>query len=191
MKRKGSTSAVKDNIKMILEENLRLSNNLNFDDVFSLLEYIKAADRVFVKGVGRSGLALSGFAMRLIHLGFKASIVGEITAPAIFGGDLLIVASGSGTTQSVVKAAQKAKSEGAKVVCFTTDSNTEITKVSDQAILLPASSKYDYGEEVSKQYAGTLFEQALSLVCDATFHTLWKESQQEPQIMFKRHANLE
>ncbi len=191
MKRKDSASAVKDNIKMILEENLRLSNNLNFDDVFSLLEYIKAADRVFVKGVGRSGLALSGFAMRLIHLGFKASIVGEITAPAISGGDLLIVASGSGTTQSVVKAAQKAKSEEAKVVCFTTDNNTEITTVSDQAILLPASSKYDYGEEVSKQYAGTLFEQALSLVCDATFHTLWKESRQEPQIMFKRHANLE
>jgi len=129
--------------------------------------------------------------MRLVHLGFKVSIVGEITAPAISNEDLLIVASGSGATQSVIKATQKAKSEGAKVVCFTTDQDAEITKVSDQTIVLPASSKYDHGEEVSKQYAGTLFEQALSLVCDTVFHTLWKDSQQESQIMFKRHANLE
>lgn len=191
MKTEDSVSALRDNFKMILDENFRLSNNLNFDDIYSLLEYIKGADRIFVKGIGRSGLALSGFAMRLIHLGFKASIVGEITAPAISNGDLLIVASGSGTTQSVVKAVQKAKVEGAKVVCYTTDSNAEITEVSDQTILLPASSKYDYGEEVSKQYAGTLFEQALSLVCDTVFHTLWQDSKQDPQVMFKRHANLE
>ncbi|ADY52714.1 6-phospho 3-hexuloisomerase [Pseudopedobacter saltans DSM 12145] len=186
-----NTKALKDNLEMILEENLRLANNLNYEDITLLSEYLKTSNRIFVKGVGRSGLALSGFAMRLIHLGFHASIVGEISAPAISEGDLLLVASGSGTTHSVIKAAQKAKAEGANVVCYTTDENSELAKISDQTILLPASSKYDYGEKVSKQYAGTLFEQALSLLCDAIFHTLWQQSGQKPQIMFKRHSNLE
>lgn len=186
-----SIVVLKDNLKMILEEHVRLINNLEYEELSLLLDYIRQANNVFVKGVGRSGLALSGFAMRLIHLGFRASIVGEITAPATSDGDLLVVASGSGSTHSVIKAAQKAKEQGAKVVCYTTDAGSELSKISDLTLVLPAASKYDYEQEVSKQYAGTLFEQALLLVCDAVFHTLWQTSKQDAQMMLKRHANLE
>ena len=59
---------------------------------------ILAANRVFVTGAGRTGLALKMTAMRLMHLGLVVHVAGEATSPAIGRGDLLLVASGSGTT---------------------------------------------------------------------------------------------
>jgi 6-phospho-3-hexuloisomerase len=48
-------------------------------------------------------------AMRFMHLGYTV-FIGETNTPAILEGDLL-VASGSGTTSSVVSSAEKAKSQ--------------------------------------------------------------------------------
>jgi hypothetical protein len=58
---------------------------------------ILAANRVFVVGAGRTGLALKMAAMRLMHLGLVVHVAGEVTSPAIGRCDLLLVASGSGT----------------------------------------------------------------------------------------------
>jgi 6-phospho-3-hexuloisomerase len=58
---------------------------------------------------GRSGLALKMAAMRFMQ--YTVFIVGETNTPAILEGDLLLVASGSGTTSSVVSSAEKAKSQ--------------------------------------------------------------------------------
>src|ERR1700734_1021041 len=57
---------------------------------------ILAANRLFVMGAGRTGLALKMAAMRLMHLGLEVHVAGEVTCPAIGRGDLLLVASGSG-----------------------------------------------------------------------------------------------
>ena len=56
------------------------------------------ARTVFVAGSGRSGLAMRSFAMRLIHLGLSAHVVGETTTPRITDRDLLLIGSGSGST---------------------------------------------------------------------------------------------
>jgi len=81
---------------------------------------ILAAPRVFVTGAGRSGLALKMAAMRLMHLGLTVHVAGEITTPAIASGDLLIAASGSGTTAGIVHAAEVATKAGANVLAITT-----------------------------------------------------------------------
>lgn len=182
---------LKSALQLILDENIKLINKLDIHQISSLSELIQNADKILVKGVGRSGLAMSAFAMRLIHLGYKAHIVGEITAPPITSKDLLIVASGSGNTLSVIKAAEKAKEIGAAVACFTTEDQSPLAKLSDAILMLPATNKFDYSNAVSEQYAGTLFEQSLLLLCDAVFHTLWKIHQLDAAEMFKRHSNLE
>ena len=85
------------------------------------VELTADARRVFVHGAGRSGLALRMTAMRLMHLGLQVHVVGETTTPAIGEGDLLLTASGSGTTSGVVSAAETARSVGARVIGITTD----------------------------------------------------------------------
>ena len=47
------------------------------------------AKRVYVAGAGRSGLIARAFAMRLMHLGMEAYVVGETITPAMHTGDIL------------------------------------------------------------------------------------------------------
>ncbi|USS91331.1 SIS domain-containing protein [Fructilactobacillus carniphilus] len=83
------------------------------------LERLQQALRIFVYGGGRSGLALRGLAMRLMQLGKTAYVVGETTTPAIQAGDLLLVASASGTTTGTVNIAKAARQADADVWLLT------------------------------------------------------------------------
>jgi 6-phospho-3-hexuloisomerase len=152
---------------------------------------IADAPRVFVLGAGRSGLALRMTAMRLMHLGQDVHVVGEVTSPAIAAGDLLLTASGSGTTGGIVRAAQTAASVGARVAAMTTDPESSLAKLADVAIIIPAAGKLDRSGTASAQYAGGLFEQAVVLIGDALFHALWQRSGQSADELWPRHANIE
>jgi 6-phospho-3-hexuloisomerase len=154
-------------------------------------ELIADAPRVFVLGAGRSGLALRMTAMRLMHLGHDVHVVGEVTSPAIAAGDLLLTASGSGTTGGIVRAAQTAASVGARVAAMTTDPESSLAKLADVAIIIPAAGKLDRSGTASAQYAGGLFEQAVVLIGDALFHALWRRSGQSADELWPRHANIE
>jgi len=149
------------------------------------------ATAVFVHGAGRSGIALRSLAMRLMHLGLTVHVVGETTAPAITRGDVLLAVSGSGTTAGVVRAAETAASVGARVVAVTNASDSPLSRVASLTLLLGAASKTDRSRSASEQYAGSLFEQAVLLVGDAIFHTLWRRSGQTAEAIWPRHANLE
>ncbi|MDF2046845.1 6-phospho-3-hexuloisomerase [Microbacterium sp. Kw_RZR3] len=156
-----------------------------------LADLVAGADRVFVMGAGRSGLALRMTAMRLMHLGLPVFVVGEVTTPAIGEGDLLLVASGSGTTSGIVRAAEIAVAAGARVAVITTASESPLSALSTVAVVIPAAAKRDRSESASAQYAGSLFEQIVVLVGDALFHALWKRSGASADDLWPRHANLE
>jgi 6-phospho-3-hexuloisomerase len=53
---------------------------------------------------------MRAFAMRLMHIGFQVHVAGDVTTPAIRGGNLLIIGSGSGETSGLVSMAAKARS---------------------------------------------------------------------------------
>jgi 6-phospho-3-hexuloisomerase len=152
---------------------------------------IDGAERVFVVGAGRSGLALRMTAMRFIHLGLDARIVGDATSTAIGPRDVLVAASGSGTTTSILRAAETAVEVGADLVVITTDDQSPLAKLATTVIELPAAKKQDHHGTVSAQYAGGLFETAVMLVGDALFHALWKASGQSAEQLWERHSNLE
>ncbi|WP_165069172.1 6-phospho-3-hexuloisomerase [Marisediminicola senii] len=152
---------------------------------------LAGAGRVFVFGAGRSGLALQMTAMRLMHFGLTAHVVGDATTPAIGEGDVLLVASGSGTTSSIVTAAEKAVEAGGSVVAITTDAASTLASIAAVTITVPAAAKLDRSGEASVQYAGGLFEQSVVVVGDALFHALWKASDQSADDMWPRHSNLE
>jgi 6-phospho-3-hexuloisomerase len=152
---------------------------------------IAEAPRIFVLGAGRSGLALRMTAMRLMHLGLDVHVVGEVTAPAIVEGDLLLTASGSGTTGGIVRAAQTSVSLGARVAAITVDPESPLAKLADVTIVVPAAGKLDRSGSASAQYAGSLFEQSVVLIGDALFDTLWQRSGKSADELWPRHANIE
>lgn len=182
---------IRANLELILMENTRLIEHINFHQVAILTNCIRSANHIFITAAGRSGFAMRSAAMRLMHLGHKVYFVGETTTPAILKGDLLIAASGSGTTSTIVKAAQKAREVGAIVVSISTQEESSLSLVSNQLILVPAAGKQDLESKQSAQYAGSLFEQFILLLTDSVFQSLWKLEAIPAAELWKRHANLE
>lgn len=186
-----NAAGLKENLRMILEENVKLAEQIDFEQIALLIPYIQNADRIFLIGAGRSGLALRSAAMRLMHFGLTVFVAGETTTPAIREGDLLIAASGSGTTSTIVKAAEKAAAAGAVVAAISTTSSSPLATLSSLVLILPAAQKQDHGKTISAQYAGSLFEQAVLLLTDSIFQTLWAADGTPAEELWKRHANLE
>ena len=176
---------------VIVREVTDLAANVDEVSAERALDLIDRSHRVFVHGAGRSGLALRMTAMRLMHLGRDVHDVGEVTTPAIRPGDVLLVASGSGTTTGILQAARTAHDVGASVVALSTTDDSPLSEVADVTLVLPAATKTDRSGTASAQYAGSLFEQAVALVGDALFHTLWSRGGQSADDLWPRHANLE
>ena len=190
----GTLPPVLGALQQILAENAALLTRLPPEaeaHLAALADRLRSADRVFVLGAGRSGLALGMTAMRLMHLGLAVHVVGEVTAPAIRAGDTLLVASGSGSTAGIVRAAETAHTVGANVLALTTAADSRLAELADVCVLLPAAQKQDRAGSVSAQYAGALFEQAVVLVGDALFFSLWRASGATADELWPRHANLE
>lgn len=182
---------LEQNLDLIIAENQELGKKMNTESLVPLIQAIQQSESIFLIAAGRSGFALRGAAMRLMHLGLTTYFVGDTTTPAIKKGDLLIVASGSGTTTSMVRAAEKAVDVGAQVIALTTVSESELAKLAKHTIIIPAAAKQEVEGRKSQQYAGSLFEQFLFLLMDVVFQSLWKLSTQPAEELWERHANLE
>jgi 6-phospho-3-hexuloisomerase len=124
-----------DGRRIVLNENERLLNSVAAEQWDRAGSLITNARVVFVIGNGRSGLATQMAAMRLMHLGLRVHVAGEVTAPAIGAGDVLIAVSGSGTTSSVVGAADTAKKVGASVLAVTTAAESPLAQRADEVLV--------------------------------------------------------
>ncbi|MGA8788387.1 MAG: 6-phospho-3-hexuloisomerase [Paenarthrobacter sp.] len=179
------------NLSLIQGEIVSTTNAIDVGQLAVLAGRIHKAERVFLAGAGRSGLVLRMAAMRLMHLGLTVHVAGDTTTPAITSGDLLVVASGSGTTSGVVKAAETAIAAGADVAAVTTNPESPLAGLADALVIIPAAQKTDHGSSLSRQYSGSLFEQSLFLATEAVFQTLWENTDEPAEQLWLRHANLE
>lgn len=158
-----------------------------------LTELVLHAERIFVAGCGRSGLAVRAFAMRLLHLGFHACVVGETTTPAIAERDVLLIGSGSGATGSLLVMAEKARAVGVRIALVTIRADSPIGRLADCVLTIPAPTPKIEGETGfrSIQPMGSLFEQCLLLALDALVLGIMEKTGKDAAEMFRRHANLE
>lgn len=158
-----------------------------------LEDAIVASRRVFVAGAGRSLLMLRAFAMRLMHLGFTAYVVGDTTTPAFGPGDLLIAGSGSGTTSGVVRVASKAKELGGQVACITIKPESPLGQLADYVVAVPAYTDKEKYEGMEKPVlpGGSEFESSILLLGDAMVVPLGEKRGIPTDRAFKLHANLE
>ncbi len=176
----------------VLAELTRAMREVDQGAAMQMVERIMAAPRVFLYGRGRSGLGAWAFASRLAQMGLQVHVVGEMTAPAISAGDLLVAASGTGTTRTTLLAAEEARRIGAGVVALTTHPESPLGKVADVVVKVEGATRQRAaGEEKSAQYGGSLFEQALLLTLDSVAMVLKRRLARSDREMDRRHANLE
>jgi 6-phospho-3-hexuloisomerase len=149
---------------------------------------------IFLTGAGRSGVAIRGFTNRLMHLGLSVSFVGDIASPHSQPGDLLVIGSGSGETESLVAVARKAKKNSVRIASVTMDEHSALGQLADVVVVLPGVSpklKGTVAHVTSIQPMGSAFEQMSALVYDALVLELMERTNQTPDNMFLRHADLE
>lgn len=149
-------------------------------------------NKIFCDGLGRSALVMQGFAMRLVQLGFSGSMVGEVTAPAVEKGDMLLICSASGASPVLLYHAQCVKERGGIVALITGNNHSLLAKLADYIVLIPAQDKDAAGgKERSIQPMGSLFEQTAQLLCDSMVLELMDRYGISSCDMRKRHANIE
>ena len=179
------------NIFAILDELKGNAKQIDNEGLESVEKLITEAIRFFVGGSGRSGFAARGFSNRLMHLGFQAYDIGEISTPHTKAGDLLIITSGSGETDALVSIAKKAKESGLYLGLVTMNPQSTLGKMADGMIILPGDSKGNNEEKHSIQPMGSQFEQMSFLIFDAIVLKLMENWNQTSVQMFMRHADLE
>ena len=192
---KTSIQAILDNIKSA-EEYLDEEAIEKFEDI------IIGSKNIFVTGAGRSGLAAKAFAMRLMHLGLSAYVVGETISPAIYEDDCIIAISGSGETNTIVSAAKIAKNRGSKVLALTSYPESTLGQLCDSYILVKGRTKKEvddenyikrqiHGNYTSLTPLGTAFELTTLVFLDAIVSELMEKMHQTESDLKARHTVLE
>ncbi|MCE9642727.1 MAG: SIS domain-containing protein [Candidatus Andersenbacteria bacterium] len=176
----------------ILAEISWVLGKVNQQEAEEFLREIQYANTIVACGAGRVGMAVRGFAMRLAHLGKHVHMLGDATVPALGKGDLLIVASGSGETQTIYDLVEIAHKNGARIALITGNPDSRMGKLADAIILLPAPSKTKQVEGfTSIQPMTTLNEQCLGILFDCLVLMLMEQMHETHDTMWARHSNLE
>lgn len=161
--------------------------------VDALIAEISQARRIALYGVGREGLMMKAFAMRLYHLGLDAHVVGDMTTPGLAPGDLLIVSAGPGHFATVSALMGVARSAGARVVCVTAQPDGASARQADLITLLPAQTMADDSGPAAASILpmGSLYEGVQYLFFEVVVLRLRDVLKTTAEAMRANHTNLE
>jgi 6-phospho-3-hexuloisomerase len=190
-----------DAIDEILENVKEASLELDEENINQMLDILTSAKKVFILGVGRSGLVAKAFAMRLMHVGINVYVVGETITPAIYDEDCLIAISGSGETSYILSTAEITKSRGAKIIAVTSYVDSTLGKLADLIIRIKGRTKIDSekdyirrqinGRHQSLAPLGTLFEITSLIFLDGIIAELMFKMGKSEEDLKERHTVLE
>jgi len=193
---------MKTSIKAILNNIETAQDYLDEEAIEKFEEIIIGSKNIFVTGAGWSGLAAKAFAMRLMHLGLSAYVVGETISPAIYADDCIVAISGSGETNTIVSAARIAKNRGSKVLALTSYPESTLGQLCDSYILVKGRTKKEvddenymkrqiHGNYTSLTPLGTAFELTTLVFLDAIVSELMEKMHQTESDLKARHTVLE
>ena len=167
-------------VKMIAQT---LENEIEGTDEF--VDAIIGARKVFIYGVGRSGLIAKAFAIRLVQMGLEVYFVGETVTPIVEEGHLVVIVSHTGETMSAIQTANIVRRVGARVITITANAHSKLASASNVVIEIHPPK-----DEDRRRLAplGTLFEDATLIYLDSIVARLMEKLGQGEGSMRKRHA---
>ena len=157
----------------------------------ALADEIAGARRIALHGVGREGLMMRALAMRLHHLGLDATPVGDMAAPPLGAGDLLLVSAGPGHFATVAALVEVARGAGARTACVTAQPDGAVPRACDAVLPIPAQTMADDRAAASVLPMGSLYEGAQFVVFEVLVLALRDRLGVAPEAMRARHTNLE
>lgn len=132
---------INSHLRQIVDELTQTTERVSSSEAEQLVNAIIEAKRVFVTGSGRSGFMGKSFAMRMMHMGIDAYVIGETVTSTFTKDDLLILGSGSGETKMLIPVVEKAKEIGGKVSVVTISPKSTLGTLADFTVKLPGAKK--------------------------------------------------
>jgi 6-phospho-3-hexuloisomerase len=177
--------ALKPLERFILSNISSALSSITQDEVDWCVGHILTAKKVFLYGVGRSGLVGKAFAMRLVQMGLQAFFIGETVSPVVTKDDMAIIISNTGETISAIQTANILRRVGADVIVITGDRTSNLARAGNIVIHIevPSSKK-------KSQYAplGTLFEDSSLIFFDLLVPLLMERLNETEASLRRRHA---
>jgi 6-phospho-3-hexuloisomerase len=152
----------------------------------ALADEIDGARRVFLYGIGRTGLAVQGFAMRLAQCGLDAHFVGQLAAPPAGPGDLYVSAVALGALPTADTIAAAARRSGTRIAAITARPD----RVPDADLIVRLSAQTMADPPQSMLPLGSPFELALHLLFEHLCLTLMARRGLDAAALAARHANI-
>ena len=127
---------------------------------------------IYLAGAGRSGFVAKAFAMRLMHLGFYVYVFGESIAPPVNDGDIIIIVSKSGKSNSITQIVEDSKLDDVKFLAVCGSEECDLAKIADAKIIIKSLSQrlINMGAEAQPLeliLMGTSFELSAFILLDA------------------------
>jgi len=194
---------VQDMMRLMASKIREIAGAISDEDAERFIHELLDAKRVYVIGAGRSGLVAKAFAMRLMHLGLHAYVVGETITPALNRGDVMVIFSGSGRTKTVADLAETARDIGGRICLITSNADSRIGKIADCIVIIEHhrdkvsddAEEFEIrqmmGEHKSFAPLGTLFETASMVFADAVISRMMEIKQVDESALKNRHTNIE
>lgn len=131
------------NVKSILET----SKLINVKDLERSVNQILSSNRVFLIGVGSSGITALDTKHKLLHIGINADAITDVQLMdklhlIVDREDTVIGLSVSGETENVIHALRSAKNNGANIIVVTYTAGSAITEFTD-TLLTSAARDWD------------------------------------------------
>ena len=186
-------SKLKEYSDKIGEEVTAVLSRVDLEQMKTFLDLIQGARKIALYGGGREGLMIRALAMRLFHLGYDVSVAGDMTAPFLTNGDLLILSVGPGYVSTVDALRSVAQRDGATVICLTAQPDGRTARAADKIMYLPAQTMADdaEGKATSVLPMGSLYELVLFVFSEIVVLELLKRTGKTFGQARDRHTNLE
>jgi 6-phospho-3-hexuloisomerase len=193
---------VKDLHLQALEE-LTLNARETFAEISSgdlkkCVSAIRGARKIFVFGVGHSGMFGRVLSMKLTHVGLEAYTVFDEINPPFEGGDLLVAISQSGETETVLALARKAKKLGGKLLSVVSNPDSTLGRLSDVVLNVKKISESvsfpclcSIGDKNNQNFLGMVFALNIYILFYVLLVMLARELGESADSINRRHANLQ
>ncbi len=173
-------------IDAVFDEQRAAFASLDAGALDALAGELDRARRVFLYGIGRTGLAVQGFAMRLAQCGIDAHFVGQLSAPPAGPGDLYLSAVALGSLPTADAIAAAARRSGARLATIT----ARPERVPDVDLVVRLSAQTMADPPASVLPLGSPFELALHLLFEHLCLVLMKRRGLDAAALGARHANI-
>jgi len=181
--RSGNTAA--ESSAFILESLARIVAEERSGEIKESVDILTSAKKLFVYGVGRSGLTARAFAMRMVQLGLECFFIGETITPVVGDGDAVLIVSNTGSTMSAIQVANIARRVGSRVISVTGHRTSKLAHASNVVLLIHTNEDADRPRLAP---LATLFEDASLILLDGLVAQVMERMGQTEAEMRGRHA---